>query len=143
MENEAKKQPPQIDESEMKMPTESTFGRHDHESPSHLGPILGVLIVLLVLILGGLYLWGSTLMDNAIEEAAVENLPTTRTPTEIPVNNEPENANARAEVEALETVSTSDEIEAIEADIDATNLDSLDAELDAIDAELDAALNSI
>ncbi len=140
MENNTKKQPPKVDQNEMKMPTESHFGRHDHESPSHLGPILGVLIVVLVLILGGLYLWGSMLVNQTIPNSYVEDLPAPRVPTEIKENNDPENANARADLSSLQTVSTSNEIDAIEADIEATDLDTLDAELNAIDAELEAAL---
>ena len=58
-------------------------------------------------------------------------------------NNEPESTTADAQVQALETVSTSNEIEAIEADIESTDLDELDAELEAIDAELDAEIQSI
>ena len=37
-------------------------------------------------------------------------------------------------------VSSSDEIPAIEADVESTNLDSLEAELDTIDAEIDGAI---
>ena len=123
-----------IPESEMKMPA----GTEAPESEkSSMGIILGVLIVILVLILGGLYLWGTTLQQATPEPtpAAVER-PTAEE------NNEPESTNAEADVETLETVSTSDEIEAIEADLEATDLDALDAELQAIEAELDAALST-
>ncbi len=119
---------------EMNVPEEFTQEEH----LSHLGPILGVLIVVLVLILGGLYLWGATLsegpqhMDTAEETA----------PREIE-NKEPETPRAEADTQILETVSSSDEIEAIETDIDNTNLDTLDAEMEAIDAELEAALGDL
>jgi ABC-type Na+ efflux pump permease subunit len=132
-------QEPVISDSEMKMP-EERFGAtvEPSDKTTHLGIILGILIVLLVLILGGLYIWG-TMLQNSV--APIEKNPAVRpTPEE---NNEPESPTADAQVQALETVSTSNEIDALEADIESTNLDALDAELDAIDAELDAALNSL
>ena len=144
MSEENNNQPPHVNEDELKMPVESVYGNHDHESPSHLGPVLGVLIVILVLILGGLYLWGSTLVNETLPERYAEDLPQPRMPSaEIAPEPTPGNADARADVNALETVSTSDEIDAIEADLEATDLDSLDAELDAIDAELEAAVEAI
>lgn len=132
-------QEPVISDVEMKMPEESFGTPVEHsDKTTHLGIILGILIVLLVLILGGLYLWGATLQNSP---APVQTTPVVRpTPEE---NNEPESTTADAQVQALETVSTSNEIEAIQADIESTNLDELDAELDAIDAELDAALENI
>lgn len=125
---------PVISPDELKMP-EQTFGEEPGTGPSMLGPILAVLIVILILLLGGLYLWGTTLDIGA---PAYEPEPAERpTPAE---NNEPESTTAEADVQALETVSTSDEIDAIEADLESTDLDELDAELNDIDAELDAAL---
>jgi len=132
-------QEPVVSDSEMKMP-EERFGvtAAEDDQTTHLGIILGVLIVLLVLILGGLYLWGTTLTTTPdVQIAPVAERPTAEE------NNEPESTTADAQVQALETVSTSNEIEAIEADIESTDLDELDAELEAIDAELDAEIQSI
>lgn len=91
--------------------------------------IVAVLVVVFVLALVGLYIWGSMLSSEpeANELRVIE-------------NNEPETVRADADVQILETVSTSDTIEAIEADIESTNLDSLENELNMIEAELDAAL---
>lgn len=128
-------------EQEMKMPEESPLDvvtAAAEDKASQLGVILGILIVVLVLILGGLYIWGSTL--SQAPAPTPENVPTRPTAEE---NNEPESTNAEAEVETMGALSTSNEIEAIEADIESTDLDALDAELDAIDAELDAALSEI
>lgn len=91
---------------------------------SHAGPILGALIIILVLILGGLYLWGSMLHEEPV------------VPPPPIVNHEPETPRAVTDIEILNTVSPSDELDAIEADLSATNLDSIDADLTAIDAEL-------
>ncbi|MCD5382192.1 MAG: hypothetical protein LR017_02640 [Candidatus Pacebacteria bacterium] len=122
-----------VDTEEMNVP--EAFTQEEHLS--HLGPILGVLIVVLVLILGGLYLWGATLSEGPAPAAEA---PTE--PRQIE-NNEPETPRAEADTHILETVSSSDEISAIETDIDNTNLDSLDAEIEAIDAELKAALGDL
>lgn len=96
---------------------------------SHLGPILGVLVIMLVLILSGLYLWGEMLSKQA------------QTTDETPiVNNEPETPRATADAQILDTLSPSDELDAIDADLNSTQLDSLDTELNTIDTELNAAL---
>jgi len=139
MEQENNTQEPVVAEGEMKMP-EERFGStaHTPERTTHLGIILGILIVILVLILGGLYLFGTTLQNSNMDTM---NDAATR-PT-ADQNNEPESTTADAQVQALETVSTSNEISAIEADISSTNLDAIDAELNAIDAELNASLQSI
>ncbi len=54
-------------------------------------------------------------------------------------NNEPESTTAEAQTEGMGVVSSSDELDAINADLESTNLESLDTELNAIDAELEAA----
>lgn len=108
------------------------------EKHGMLGPVVGVLVIVLVLILGGLYLWGTTLQN----ETPTPYIPSVERPS-AEANNEPESTNAEADVETMSAVSTSDEIEAIEADIESTELDELDAELDAIEAELDAALSDV
>jgi hypothetical protein len=97
---------------------------------SHVGAILGTLIVILILILGGLYLWGS-MLSSSQNEARVE-----RT---IP-NNEPETPRAGADRQILETTSSSNELDAISADLDSTNLDSLDTELGQIETEMAASM---
>ena len=113
-----------VNTNEMRTPTEFQGAHH-----SHIGPILGVLVIMLVLILGGLYLWGSMLNEQA------------QVPVETPlVNNEPETPRAEADQQILETLSPSDDLSAIEADISSTNLDSLEVDMMTIDAELDAAL---
>lgn len=97
------------------------------------GPILILLVVLLVAILAGMYRW-FVVLDKDVPVISTGLRPTAAE------NNEPESTTAEARVEAYGVVSTSDEIPAIEADIEGTNLDSLEGELDAIEAELDAAI---
>lgn len=95
------------------------------EGHTSRGIIIGVLIIVLVVILGGLYLWGRTLSQT-------ETLP----PPPVQVNNEPETPRVDADIKILETLSNSDEISAIEADLESTDLNSLDSELESIEAEL-------
>lgn len=95
----------------------------------HAGPVLAILVIILLLILGGLYIWGSMLETE---------LP--QTTEQLPLNNEPETPRSEADVQILETVSPSDDLGAIDADIRSTNFDSIDTDLDIIGGEIDAAL---
>ena len=95
-----------------------------------LGPVLGILVIVLVLIVGGLYLWGASLNQEA------ENIP----PRAIE-NNEPETPRAQADAQILSTVSSSDSLDAIETDVTSTNLDSIDTELSEIEQEFAANAN--
>ncbi len=97
------------------------------------GPILILLVVLLIAILGGMYRW-FVILNNDVPTINAGLRPSAAE------NNEPESTTAEARVEAMGIVSNSDEIPAIEADIESTDLDSMESELDAIEAELDAAL---
>lgn len=89
---------------------------------SHLGTILGVGIVVIALVLGGLYLWGASLYESEVQEE-MPPMTTEEESTTLPP-------------------STPDEMEAIENDLNATNVDSMDQELNTIDAEIDAALGA-
>jgi len=129
--SEDNKQPPEFNAEEMRMP-QSGLAPEVTEHHNRVGLVLGLLIVLLVLILGGLYLWYSV----AFAPTPIAQ-PQERFVPDMP--NEPEMQNADAEVQKLNTVSTSNEIDAIEADIESTDLEQMDAELQAIDAELDGS----
>jgi hypothetical protein len=97
---------------------------------SHVGPILGVLIVVLILILGGLYLWGSMLSQSGNEARVERTIP----------NNEPETPRAAADAQILNTTSSSNELDAIYADLESTNLDSLETELGQVETEMSASM---
>ncbi len=109
----------QKSENEMHIPE-----GYEETNPAHNGPILGILVILLVVILGGLFLWGSSLskMENTVIETPI-------------VNNEPETPRAEADVQILEIMSSSDELDILEADINNTNIESLDTDLNTIDVE--------
>jgi len=87
------------------------------------------LFVLLGIILAGMIYWYNTAFeavpaDTEITRPALEN------------NNEPETDTATAQTDGFSAMSTSDEITALEADLESTNLEDLDAELLQIEAEL-------
>ena len=116
MENETpqmnQEEKPGVENAEQAAP-EMSVGEPEKKSA---GPVFGIVIIVVLLILAGFYFWG-TLNDSM-------------SPAEIA-------AEADTALESLETQSTSDEISDIEADLDATSLDDLDQELGDIDLELD------
>jgi len=126
---------PNFEGEEMKMPTEVATAPAAENKNILNGPIILLLFIILVAILGGLYYWYSIVKSTPIIQ------PTNNRPT-AEQNNEPESINAEAQTQALDVVSTSDELDTIEADVSSTNLDNLDAELNALDAELTGALDA-
>ncbi len=130
---------PNFEGEEMTLPEGSPpieMGARVTRSSVISGPIVVLLGVILLAILGGLYYWYYTVMSIEIIEPTVLSRPT------VEENNEPESTTAEARTSTMNIVSTSDEIDAIEADIQSTNLNDLDSELNAIDAELEAALSA-
>lgn len=85
---------------------------------SSLGSVVGAIIVIIAIILGGLYFWGSQLEDQQMLE---EELPFILGDEDV-------------ENEGIPPTSSSDELSSIETDIQANNLDGLEA---AIDADLE------
>jgi hypothetical protein len=98
-------------------------------------PIIVLLFLILVAILAGFYYWYTIVMS---EQVVVDT--GTRPTTEQ--NNEPESITAEARTGLMDVVSTSDELDAIAADAQSTNLEDLVNETTAIEAELDAAIEA-
>ena len=115
--------------NQLDQPEGSDFGRHDHESPSHLGLVLGILVVLLVLIAGGMYLWGASLFKA---DPDVANNPGFVTPPETGNNN----GGGEEEESALSNLESSDEIDFILDDLKKVDIDSIEDELNQIESEL-------
>jgi hypothetical protein len=114
----------ETNETETKTATTPPFSVQHH---AHVGPLLGILVIVVVLIFSGLYLWGAMLgKESGTREFTPRTLP----------NNEPETTRAVTDQDILKTMSPSNEIDALYADIESTNLDTLDSELDQIEAEL-------
>ncbi len=128
-------QVPNFEGEEMKMP-ENSAPITAQEAPRNTAvnaPLLLILTVLLIVILGGMYYWFSKLnMESQAPTPAPIERPTAEE------NNEPESTTAEAQTEVIQTTSTSDELDAIISDLEATDLDSLESELEAIEAEIDA-----
>lgn len=75
------------------------------------GAIIGILVIIIILVIGGLYFWGERLAGTDKQQAGT------------PAAFQPEE-------------STSDEIIDIEADLSATALEGFDTELNSINTEL-------
>lgn len=110
---------------------ENNLRPHTEETPSYIGIILGILIVVLIILLGGVYMWGEIVQKNENQSPQ----PTVTRPT-TEENNEPESTNAEADVETLGAMSTSDELDAIEADLGSTIISDPEADLTAVETEL-------
>jgi len=93
---------------------------------AYRGPVIAILILVLVVIFGGLYLWGTELRSTEEIPAPERTLP----------NNEPETPRAVTDKHILDTVSTSKDLDAIYADLHSTNLGSLTHDLDTVLKEL-------
>lgn len=124
MDNNNQNQPPQIPESEMKLPEEQ-FG--DSAPAPEAGArtfsvVLVVLLVVLLAVLAAVIVWGEEILDLILPDTTME----------LPPLPEPEAGDATTEAE----------IEEIEAELEEAELEEFDAELAAIEAELEAELSA-
>lgn len=78
-----------------------------------VGPVVGLIIILAVIILGGLYFWGERNNTGATDVTS------------------PTSAQEDADISAIEAQSSSDETSSIQADLENTNTENLDANLSA------------
>ncbi len=135
-------QEPDFSGEKMKMPENSELKSKtvtkNTESSIVGAPLLIILGFLLIAILSGMYYWLTVMSGGSIMEPTSA---TTEQPVAIP-NNEPESTGARAQADAMLVTSPSDELSAIEADLEATNFDTLDTELNAIDTEINSAVTT-
>ena len=88
------------------------------ERGNRLGPIAGVIIIIALIILGGLYMW------NVSRDKV------------LPVPQEMPDVTSDPVVQELESQGSTDGINPIQADIDTTDLDTLDEAFAEIEAEL-------
>lgn len=129
---------PDFEGEEMKMPenTDIQPEQINQKEPSIVNlPLLLTLTLLLILILGGMYYWFFIIQS------------TSDTPVDTPVtrptfeeNNEPESTTAEARTEINNVTSPSDELSAIENDLDSTLIDENDimSDLNIIDNEIES-----
>ena len=114
--------PSQNEDTQQAPEQEETSTNENKQTPQKpMGPVLGIVIIVILLILGGVDFEGTQLTDTQKEvEITAEEI----------INQED------TALENLQSQSNSDEIDTIEADLNATDLENLDSELDAIDLEL-------
>jgi len=125
---------PHFEGEKMRMPSEPvSTGIENKAEGETRGAFIIIMFIALIVILAGLFYWYYTSMQVPVI-APEPSRPTLET------NKEPETTTATAQVESYAAMSTSDELSAIEADLESTNLDSLDTELNQIDTELQAAI---
>jgi hypothetical protein len=126
---------PNFEGEEMKVPASMKAVAPEQTSTSLIsGPILILLFAILLALLGGIYYWYTILMSETIV------VPATRPTAEM--NNEPESTTAEARTSATDVVSTSDELDAIQADIESTRFDDIDDGFTAVENELGGALEA-
>lgn len=90
------------------------------ENKSSVGPIIGSVIVVLVIVLGGLYLYGERLSDKINQEVPIED-----------VSTESDQA-----TNDLKQQGSTDDLAEINADLASSDFNGLDAESVAIEQEL-------
>ncbi len=92
------------------------------EDEKSSGALIGTVIIIVVLILGGLYLWNNKMQEEQIDRM-LEDGPMIEGGEMMPA------ADADAATAALSQQGTSDETADIEADLNATNFNEMDGEL--------------
>lgn len=129
------KEQPTFAAEELKLPTDTASAVVENGSTftHHRGLVIGILAGALIILAIGLFFWYRAMT------AVPAPLPAPVRPT-AEMNNEPESTTAEAQTESFGAMSQSDEIGAIEADLESTNLDSLENELIQIETELEAQM---
>lgn len=127
---------PNFEGEEMKLPkVSSARTAAPVKDPSLLTlPIIILLFLILLAILGGLYYWyllvtKPEMLDTVLRPTAEQ-------------NNEPESTTAEARTGVTDVVSTSDEPEAIRADLDSTQFEDINTLAAPIESELNAAVSA-
>lgn len=128
-----------LTKAELKMPEEDFLGTEPVKKSISLVPIfLGFIIVLLFVILGGLIWWGAEMLKPTVP---VETIPIATRPTAAE-NTEPESTTAEAQVDTIKTLSSSDALQDIGSDLQATALTDLTPEITTIDNLLTEQLST-
>ena len=95
-----------------------------------MGALIGSIIIIVILVIGGLYLWSSKMQDNVVPQgddtALREN-----TEQQLPVQPSAQ-APSDSAAAALSTQSSADDVSSIEKDLNSTSYVNMDAELQTI-----------
>jgi flagellar basal body-associated protein FliL len=125
---------PNFDGEEMKIPA-TAIQKPATPEPGLINiPLLLILFVVLLLIFGGIYYWYTMSIPG---QEFLSSRPTDA------MNNEPESTTAEARTATADVLSTSNELDAIEADISSTQFIDLESALAGIENELTAALETV
>jgi uncharacterized protein YdgA (DUF945 family) len=89
----------------------------EQTNKSSIGSIIGIIIIITIIILGGLYFWGKRIEEARYKEKIISES-----------QNQTETVQV-SESASIKTVSPGDDTSTIEADLNSTNLNNLDAEL--------------
>jgi hypothetical protein len=85
------------------------------QQKSSIGSIIGTVIIIAIIILGGLYFWGKRIEESKLKQNLVSG--TTTEPTSM------------NEAAVIKSVSSSDDLNSIQTDLNNTNLSNLNAEV--------------
>lgn len=110
-------QTPQTPPSNEQVPESNTPPPPDETEERSIGSLIGIVIIIVILVIGGLYFWGKQINDA-------------QTPEEIATQSDPQ-------TQSLKQQGSSDDIESIENDLEATQLNNLDAELEDMEQEME------
>jgi hypothetical protein len=99
------------------MPQKETVSQGNGDSS--VGPVIGIIIIIAVIVIGGLYFWGQRISNEG----------------EMTTKEIQEQIEDDQTAEELEMVGSSDEFVDIGADIDSTNFEGIDSGLDDLDSE--------
>ena len=92
-------------------------------SEKSIGPAVGIIVIIVVIVLGGLYFWGQRIEKQ-------KEISTPVTPTETTVADQPatNSQSSDATVQVMQKQSSSDDLTSIQTDLNATNMSTLGTE---------------
>lgn len=79
---------------------------------SSTGPAIGIILIIAIIVIGGLYFWSQREKNNSVENGTQQDQTT----------------------QELQKQSSSDDVNSIEADLQATNLNNLGTEVDSAES---------
>ncbi|MCX6735739.1 MAG: hypothetical protein NTZ13_01520 [Candidatus Parcubacteria bacterium] len=92
-----------------------------------MGALIGAIIIVLLLLVGGVYVWSTRIQPQITAPKDEQLLPDDNTIALEQSATEPDTM-----IDTLNSQSSSDEVTSIEADLNATDLNSIDKELQSI-----------
>lgn len=92
-----------------------------------IGPAIGIIVIIAIIILGGLYFWGQRLAQQPNT--------TVQEQTQTPVTQTQEEVTPGADLNQLQNQGSSDDLNSIQADLNSTDLNNLGTEVNSINTE--------